>query len=117
MKTGLVILYVRDIEQSKKFYTEVVGLPLDEQQSSPKFVVLAREGSPLALQELSTLPAGQAKDPGGVEIAFDADDVDAAYRRWKSAGAEILSEPENMPFGRYFLAKDPNGHYVSVYKR
>ena len=51
MNLGVVILYVRDLERAKKFYTEVVGLPVDEKQSGPQFTMLAPEGSRLALQE------------------------------------------------------------------
>ena len=118
MKMGIVILYVRDIERARKFYTEVVGVPVDEQfpVSDPDhFVMLAPEGSPLALQATSTLPAGLAKEPGSVEIGFNLDGVDAICQRWKRAGVEIVSEPETKPFGRYFLAKDPDGHFVDVY--
>jgi len=115
MKMGFVILQVKDMDRAKKFYTEVVGLPVVEEQSAPTFTVLAPEGSLLALQDVTTVPAGLAKEPGSVEIAFNQDGVDSIYQRWKKAGAEIVSEPETKPFGRYFLAKDPDGHYVDVY--
>jgi len=51
-----------------------------------------------------------------VELSFEVDDVDATWRRWKASGVELLSEPMDLPFGRYFIAKDPEGHYVSVYR-
>lgn len=115
MKLGVVILYVRDMARARKFYTDVVGLPVNEQVSTPDFTMLEPEGSQLGLQDIKTLPAGQAKEPGGVEVAFKLDGVDAIWQRWKKAGAEIVSDPATMPFGRYFVAKDPEGHYVSVY--
>ena len=38
-------------------------------------------------------------------------DVDAHFTRAKEAGAQIQSEPEDMPYGdRHYSAKDPEGH-------
>ena len=41
-----------------------------------------------------------------VELA----DLDAHYERARRAGAEILREPEDLPFGRLYSAADPEGH-------
>ncbi|HYY48926.1 MAG TPA: VOC family protein [Thermoplasmata archaeon] len=38
------------------------------------------------------------------------DDVDAHFARAKSAGATILSPPEDSPFGRLYRAEDLEGH-------
>src|SRR5262245_41743963 len=100
MKMGIVILQVRDIAKAKKFYTEIVGLPVDEKQSGPKFVTLTPEGSLLALQDISEEPAGAAKEPGSVEIGFNFDGVDAVWKRWKAAGVEIVLDPETRSFCR-----------------
>jgi uncharacterized glyoxalase superfamily protein PhnB len=41
-----------------------------------------------------------------VEVA----DLGAHYERARAAGAEILREPEEQPFGRLYSAADPEGH-------
>ena len=38
------------------------------------------------------------------------DDVDAHYRRAKAAGAEIDRPLEDLPYGRSYTARDPEGH-------
>jgi uncharacterized glyoxalase superfamily protein PhnB len=38
------------------------------------------------------------------------DDVDAHYARARDAGATILREPEDQPFGRLYSAEDLEGH-------
>ena len=38
------------------------------------------------------------------------DRVDAHYERAQSAGAKILSPPENAPYGRLYRAEDLEGH-------
>lgn len=44
----------------------------------------------------------------GVLVAVP--DVDAHYRRAREAGARILSEPEETPYGRFYRAEDLEGH-------
>src|SRR5215469_39409 len=44
------------------------------------------------------------------------DEVDELYRRWKSAGAKILSEPEDKPWRlREFRASDRDGNQIRVF--
>lgn len=44
----------------------------------------------------------------GVQV--EVSDVDAHYERARAAGAQILREPEEQPFGRLYSAADPEGH-------
>ena len=44
----------------------------------------------------------------GVHVSVD--DVDAHYERAREAGATILREPEDLPFGRLYSAADLEGH-------
>jgi uncharacterized glyoxalase superfamily protein PhnB len=43
-------------------------------------------------------------------VHVEVDDLDAHYERARAAGAEILREPEDLPFGRLYSAADPEGH-------
>jgi PhnB protein len=45
-----------------------------------------------------------------VLLFVNVDDVEAHYPRAKAAGAEIVSELEDKPYGRTYAAKDPEGH-------
>jgi predicted enzyme related to lactoylglutathione lyase len=119
MNLGFVILYVRDMEKVKAFYTDVLGLSVVEAVSSPTFVTLrSAGGSLLALQDKTAarFPPGQEEQPGSVELSFEVDDVDGTWKRWKEAGVELVSDPMDLPFGRYFMAQDPEGHYLSAYR-
>jgi uncharacterized glyoxalase superfamily protein PhnB len=44
----------------------------------------------------------------GVQV--EVDDLDGHYERARVAGARIIREPENLPFGRLYAAEDPEGH-------
>jgi uncharacterized glyoxalase superfamily protein PhnB len=43
-------------------------------------------------------------------IFVNVDDVEAHFARAKAAGAEIVTELEDKPYGRTYAAKDPEGH-------
>ena len=119
MNLGFVILYVGNLDKAKAFYTEALGLSVVEASSGPTFVTLQpARGAMLGLQDktASRLPPGRETQPGSVEVSFEVDDVDGTWKRWKEKGVELMTDPMDLPFGRYFLAKDPEGHYLSVYR-
>jgi len=43
-------------------------------------------------------------------VHVDVEDLDAHHERAKAAGATIIREPEDLPFGRLYSAADPEGH-------
>jgi uncharacterized glyoxalase superfamily protein PhnB len=43
-------------------------------------------------------------------MAIDVDDVEAHYARTTAAGAEVVHEPTDMPYGvREYSVRDPEG--------
>ena len=53
-------------------------------------------------------------DPGEGGIYVAVDDADAHYERAKAAGAEMVREIEDTPYGsREYTARDPEGHVWS----
>ncbi len=119
MNLNYVIVYVRDLDKAKAFYTEALGLIAVEDLSGPAFVTLRPAGgSMIGLQDktASRLPPGREEQPGSVELSFEVDDVDGTWQRWKEKGVELVTDPMDLPFGRYFMAKDPEGHYLSAYR-
>jgi len=116
LKLGTVVLYVRDLQGAKRFYSETLGLPVDERQSGPTFVGLRTAGSMLALQDAATLPPGLDGRPGASEVGLEVDDVDGVWRDWQEKGVRTLTPPRDLPFGRTFQAVDPEGHLLNVYR-
>jgi predicted enzyme related to lactoylglutathione lyase len=62
----------------------------------------------MSLQDLASLPPGVPAQPGGFELNFEVEDLDAAYQQWKAKGMEVLTEMMDMGAGRFFRAKDAN---------
>lgn len=113
---AIAILRVKNLEQARRFYHETLGFPIDETQSLPTFVMLKTVGPAwLALEDVSHQP-DKAAPAGGVEIGLVVDDVDRVWQDWKSKGVNLLTEPQNLPYGRTFDALDPEGHCLNVFK-
>ena len=117
LKLDIVNLFVRDFERAKRFYTETLGLPVIEELSGERFVALRpASGSSITLQDAAALPPGVAAEPGGMELGLLVEDVDAVHAEWHAKGVRLLTPPMDLPFGRTFLAADPDGHYLRVYR-
>ena len=120
MNLNFIIVYVEDFEKLKKFYIEALDMTNMGSLSSNSFATLrpSNGGAMVGLQAKasSQLPPGRETQPGSVELSFEVEDVDATYKQWKKNGVEIIAEPMDLPFGRYMLAKDPEGHYLSAFR-
>ena len=89
--------YVSDIEASKRFYEEVLGLKA--QRYDPTFVQFDR------FAIASDASIGGANEP---EIYWTVDDAEAALQEL-SAKTEISIPLRDLPFGKVFAVKDPSG--------
>jgi len=120
MNLNYIIVYANDFPKMKAFYIDQLGMTNLGSVSSDIFATLqpADGGARIGLQDKksSALPPGQEEHPGNIELSFAVEDVDATCKQWKVNGVEIISEPHDLPFGRYFLARDPEGHYLSGYR-
>lgn len=114
---GMLGLYVRDMKKAKEFYADFIGMQVIEQLSGDTFIFLQpASGTPIAIQDISTLPPDLQKQPGSYEINLEVDDIDSAYRAWKDRGVEIISDVADMGAGLYFRARDSEGYFLSVYQ-
>lgn len=124
MRFRYALLYVPDVAASLAFYEKAFGLQrrfladgatygeLDTGEVALGFVT--------ASQARDNLPKGyRANDrrepPGGFEVAFVADDVEAAYRKAVQAGAEPYAPPAKKPWGQVIAyVRDLDGVLVEI---
>ncbi|MBI1282386.1 MAG: hypothetical protein GC179_29940 [Anaerolineaceae bacterium] len=120
MNLKYIIVYATDFQKLKSFYVDKLGMTDIGSLSSDIFATLRASdgGAVIGLQDKKSaqFPPAQENHAGSVELSFQVEDVDATYNAWKSKGVDMLSEPQNLPFGRYFIAKDPEGHYLSAFR-
>lgn len=103
-------LHVTDIEAAKDFYTDHLGLSIEEFNLG----WVARYTSPEtgANLQLVTRDAGAPEDP---VISVAVDDIDAAYEEALRLGYEIVYPITTEPWGvrRYFV-RAPDGNVVNM---
>ncbi|MFH6781248.1 MULTISPECIES: VOC family protein [Methylobacterium] len=112
------LLYVDDPEASGRVYAALLGRAPVE--AGPTFVLFAFEGGMrLGLWSRHTVVPAAAASGGGAEVAFTvADDaaLEATHAAWAERGLPILQPPTEMDFGRTFVALDPDGHRLRVFR-
>mgnify|MGYP004507131947 CR=1 FL=1 len=120
---------VDDIDASIAFYRDALGYEIRGDVSSGEFrwVTLGSGTDATAAELVLSQPhAGQSPEDGdtlhellakGVLgfFVFRSDDVDAAFERARAAGAEVLQEPIDQPWGpRDCAFRDPSGNVIRI---
>jgi predicted enzyme related to lactoylglutathione lyase len=103
-------LRVADIEATKSFYTEYLGLSTEEFNMG----WVARFTSPDtgANVQLVTRDAAASEDP---VISVHTDDVEDAYEEAQELGYEIVHPLATEPWGvRRFFVRAPDGNVINI---
>ena len=118
----IVTLGVRDLETSRKFYTEALGWK-QSSASSEAIIFIQAGGVVLALfprEELAkdALVPSEGHGFAGFTLAYNARseaEVDELIRDLKAKGVKILKEPQKVSWGGYssYFA-DPDGNCWEV---
>jgi predicted enzyme related to lactoylglutathione lyase len=109
-----IALQVRNLAASRKFYMEVFGFEAAA-QSPPGAVVFKTEPIPLALRErLRPLPETGPLGVGMV-LWIGCTDADALHDLIVKRGGAILGPLADGPFGRLFVAGDPDGYAITFH--
>lgn len=114
----VTFLYAEEPEASWRFYEEVLGLRLAQDQQSCRIYEVA-PGARAFLGVCRARGPRAGDDPrreGGVVISFVHAEVDAWHRRLLAAGAEVLAAPAHAAeFGVTSLFfRDPAGYLLEV---
>jgi lactoylglutathione lyase len=114
------IVYVEDVAASLAFYERVVGVVRDHLDDDGSYGEL-KSGIGFAAnwhaeRHLDQPFRRNERDgiPFGFELDFVVADVDAVFRRAIEAGAAPVSEPQDKPWGRAAMFRDPDGVLVHI---
>jgi predicted enzyme related to lactoylglutathione lyase len=103
-------LRVADVDAAKSFYTEFLGLSVEEFNMG----WVARYAGPGSDAHVQ-LVTRDATAPEDSVISVHADDVDAAYTEAQERGLEIVHPLTTEAWGvRRFLVRAPDGNVVNV---
>jgi predicted enzyme related to lactoylglutathione lyase len=111
-----IALQVRDLTASRKFYLEVFGFEASA-HCPPGAVIFKTEPIPLALRApLRALPEAGPLGVGMV-LWIACADADALHDLIVERGGKILSPLSDGPFGRFFVAGDPDGYAITFHTK
>lgn len=120
-------LQVNDPDRALEFYRDALGLDVrnDVAKESLRWITVGAPGQPDVELVLTNFLNGSPADTetmaalvakGAMNgVHFHADDLDATFARLRDAGAEIVQEPADQPWGvRDGAVRDPSGNLVRI---
>jgi catechol 2,3-dioxygenase len=119
-KLGHVLLRVGDLERSKRFYIDVLGFQVAEENPEDTFLTLGGDGHTLDLVQHphpETAPRPNREQIGLNHIAFQVESyaaLRAAYEGLLEHGVEIASATDHVS-QRSLYFSDPDGNRLEIY--
>ena len=139
MKLNHITLVVRDIEKSKQFYEETLGLipgfgkEISGEQYSKvtgysglklKFCVLKIPNSDVIIELAEFVNPIQQGNNDFRHIAFEVEDVDDMYSKLKKLNVSLISAPveisgqgKGLDGKKFFYFKDPDGNLIELFNK
>jgi lactoylglutathione lyase len=112
---------VRRMDESLRFYTEVLGLAADGRRAIPENhaeIAFVRDPESGARVELTHWDGKEQFDPGEQldHLAFEVQDLDAFLAKVRAAGVRVAKEPYRLSggSGRIAFILDPNDVWIEL---
>ena len=112
---------VHDVRRSVEFYTQQLGLELD-QQYLPAFAQVSMGHLKLILSGPGAsgsrpMPDGRRQEPGGWNrVILQVADLPARIEMLKKRGIRFRNEMETGPGGKQIQLEDPDGNPVELFE-
>jgi uncharacterized glyoxalase superfamily protein PhnB len=123
IKYGYTILYVENVESTLAFYVKAFGIAQKSITPEKDYGELETGSTTLAFASYSVaefngiaIERRNSKAlPSPFEITFVADDIESAWKQAVEAGAEMVKEPTQKPWGQTVgYLRDINGFLVEI---
>ena len=111
---------VHDPDLALTFYRDALGLELrnDVARQDFRWITVGAPSQPGVAIVLTNYLNGSPADgdEGALNgVHFHTDDLDASFEKLRAAGAEIVQEPTEQPWGtRDCAVRDPSGNLVRI---
>lgn len=111
-----IALQVSDLEASRRFWVEKVGL-VQAPKAPPGAVVFATRPIPFAITVPKIDLKASSRLGWGVALWMHTENADVLFATLRDQGVRILAEPSEGGFGRQFTFADPDGYAVVAHDR
>lgn len=113
-KIKYATMIVRDMEESIKFYTDIMGYEIDSRYNpmpGSHITLMKNKGETLIeLIENKNYPTGY------YSVGMEVQDMNDAVSELKSKGIRFIVEPVSTSVGSFALFEDPNGVRIGLIK-
>jgi lactoylglutathione lyase len=117
------ILYVANVEETIDFYIKAFGFSQKLITPEKDYAELETGGTTLAFADYSIAEyngiaitkSDKSTTPPAFEITFVTDDIDSTFKQAIEAGAIVVTEPTQKPWGQIVgYVRDINGFLVEL---
>jgi len=115
-RIGNIILEVKDLDASLKFYHEVLGMPIKNERRN--WVDLGQQsGGILSLHpaSITTSGSGSSKE-NGILIGLTVGDLASAIDELQNSNVKIFREIQERQAGKNAIILDPDGYMISLFE-
>lgn len=106
---GHVVLHVRDIATSKKFYVDLLGMEVDQERPQEMFLTCGQQR--LALFERDSLPDSRARDLDHMALEIESGSYEEVTTSLEQVGIRVTGRTGD-PHCIYI--RDPDGHRLQI---
>lgn len=121
MKFLWTTIYVKDLDESIAFYSDLLGLKVQNRFPAGPGIEIAFMGNGIDNETLVELLADSNNKEVGyndfISIGFATQSVDTMLDTVKSKKIPVHSGPIETPGSKFFTVKDPNGLSVQFFQQ
>ena len=109
-KLSLIVVYARNLEETREFYA-ALGITFQDEQhgSGPRHYAATLGGAVFEIY-----PLRDDEQVGGLRLGFGVESVDRTVQSLRQRQIKIVTEPRDSPWGRRAVVADPNGNRVEL---
>ena len=115
-RIGNIILEVKDLDNSIKFYHDVLGMPIKNERRN--WVDLGQQsGGTLSLHPASiTTSHTSSSKQNGILIGLTVGDLDSAMDELSDANIDVFRDVQERQAGKNAVILDPDGYLISLFE-
>ena len=115
-RIGNIILEVKDLDVSIKFYHEILGMPIKNERRN--WVDLGQQsGGTLSLHPASiTTSSTNSSKENGILIGLTVGDLNSAMDELSNANIEVYRDVQERQAGKNAVILDPDGYMISLFE-
>jgi predicted enzyme related to lactoylglutathione lyase len=111
---GFVSIQVRDLEQSREFYTNLLGFKQSDMINPAAVVFEQAAGAVFAIRKPLVNLDAVSQLGHGVALWFGVADIEQNFQSFQAKGGKVVQAIQDTPFGKTFVVADPDGYQITI---